>query len=178
MTLFIFTCDQGHEILRVVREDGMIPMGPDRCTWVVEGPQICQAPVQVQYEDLTPEPASPLVKDMEQVPHPRTQFFMGWEDSQDDWNRKADAAEADDVYLERVIHIWPLMGYYEADARWKLGQTAEVVLYALCGIRLRDYVHRYDDNLPVQFGEHWIDGSRDVCEKCAQKWEEQRRLLS
>jgi hypothetical protein len=111
----------------------------------------------------------------EEVPHPRTQFFMGWEHTRDEMNRRDEEAEKDGVYLVWPVHIWPLMGYTEADARWKQGQTDQVHLYALCGVELRSYLQRLDGPQPVPYSEHWGTGSsmsegREMCVACEVRW--------
>jgi len=109
-----------------------------------------------------------------EIPHPSARFFMGFEDTTAEWYAREEAAMEDDVFIERVTHLWPLMNFNVADARWKLGQTAEVELYALCGARLRSYMQPLDSVVPIEFGDHWrpnttITGGRDVCEDCLRK---------
>ena len=126
-----------------------------------------------------------------EIPHPSAQFFMGWEHTIEEMNQADREAEADDpdgeggMILVWTCHLWPLMNYNVADARWKTGQTAEVELYALCGVRLRSYRQKLD-GAPIEFGEHWLDSALnhnpggvtgyadddqpEMCPTCLDKW--------
>jgi hypothetical protein len=108
------------------------------------------------------------------IGHPSTRFFMGYEPSVSDraaaiaaWDQ--DHLDSDDYGDEpvEVCHIWPLMNFNVADARWKTGLTTEVELYALCGVRLRSYMPDRQGR-PVEIAEHWLD--REVCTECEAKW--------
>jgi hypothetical protein len=107
---------------------------------------------------------------MSEIPHPRTQYFMGFVQDDAAWERYTDRAAEDGVYPTRPLHLWPLMGFMIEDARWKTGQVGERRLLALCGAQLREYVSG-NTGRPVPYGDHWTTSVMyELCTQCERKY--------
>lgn len=92
-------------------------------------------------------------------------YYMGFEDTYQEWDKREDEAMADHVIIIRCLHLWPCMASSEPrdTPPW----------HALCGAALRSIItgKRSTGQEPVLYAAHWTsDSGKELCTECEVKW--------